>query len=85
MKADILYTLLCALAALALLMVGLGVKMLFKKHGEFKHHCSSIDPYTGERGGCACGKAIEAQCSKAGKHTPLEVNDHLMEELRIKK
>ena len=81
MSAVLLYTLLCAFAAIALLMLGLGIKMIFKKHGEFKRHCSSMDPYTGEGGGCVCGKAMTKRCSQADKYTPLEVNDHLMDEI----
>ena len=27
---------------------GIGIKMIIKKNGEFKRHCSSVDPLTGE-------------------------------------
>ena len=40
-----------------------------------------MDPYTGEGGGCVCGKAMTKRCSQADKYTPLEVNDHLMDEI----
>jgi hypothetical protein len=36
---------------------GIAIKMFLKKGGEFKKQCSSIDPETGERIGCTCGKA----------------------------
>jgi len=36
---------------------GIAVKMFLKKGGEFKKQCSSVDPDTGERFGCTCGKA----------------------------
>ncbi len=76
----VLITLVCAFSAVALLMVGLGVKILFKKHGEFKRHCSSMDPYTGERGGCVCGKTANVKCKKK-TYDPLEVNEELRSEL----
>ncbi len=34
---------------------GIGVKMLFKKDYTFKKQCSTVDPNTGKRLGCACG------------------------------
>ena len=77
----LLYTLLLALAVVAIMMLGLGIKMVCKKRGEFKRHCSSVDPYTGEGGGCVCGKAMKKNCGKATGYTPLEVNDNLMDEI----
>ena len=61
-------------------MVGLGVKMLFKKHGEFKRHCSSMDPYTGKAAGCVCGKAVGDKCKGGKRYSPLEVNEELLRE-----
>jgi len=60
------------------MMLGLGVKVLFRKHGEFKRHCSSMDPYTGEKGGCVCGRAAKAHCDKEGGYSPLEVNENML-------
>jgi hypothetical protein len=40
-----------------LAIAGIAIKMFLKKGGEFKKQCSSIDPGTGERFGCTCGKA----------------------------
>lgn len=77
----ILFTLLFAVAIVALLILGLGVKMLFLKHGEFKRHCSSMDPYTGKGGGCICAKASNVKCKNAEKYSPLEVNNNLMNEM----
>jgi len=34
---------------------GIGIKMLFKKDYIFKKQCSTVDPNTGKRLGCACG------------------------------
>lgn len=75
-----LITLLCAIAIVALLLVGLGVKILFKKNGEFKRHCSSVDPYTGERSGCVCGKSVADTCKGTPQYHPLEVNKELLDE-----
>lgn len=77
----VLTTLLLALALVALMFLGLGVKMIFKKHGEFKRHCSSMDPYTGKGGGCVCAKAANVKCKNAEKYSPLEVNNNLMDEI----
>ena len=35
---------------------GIAIKMFFKKDYTFKKQCSSVDPKTGKRLGCACGK-----------------------------
>lgn len=77
----ILLTLLCAIVITALLIVGLGVKMFFKKKGEFKRHCSGMDPYTGKSSGCVCGKAANTKCKEEKKYSPLEVNGELMKEV----
>ncbi len=74
-------TLLFALGSVALLMAGLGVKMIFKKDGEFKRHCSSMDPYTGQSAGCICAKAANVKCKNQPKYSPLEVNENLMKEI----
>ena len=76
-----LITLLLALALFALMMLGLGIKMLLTRRGEFKRHCSSMDPYTGERAGCVCGRAAQSQCEKKEHYSPLEVNENLMDEV----
>ena len=65
-----------------MLMAGLGVKMLLKRNGEFKRHCASHDPYTGESSGCACGKQRQAACTHGKeRYQPLDVNQTLMEEI----
>ena len=76
-----LITLLLALAFVALMMLGLGIKMLLTHRGEFKRHCSSMDPYTGERAGCVCGRAVQPRCEKKELYSPLEVNENLMDEV----
>lgn len=76
--------LLSALVVVLLCFAGLGIKILLKPRGEFKRHCSSIDPYTGEGGGCVCANAKSAACNKSNKHPyqPLDVNENLMKELQ---
>lgn len=65
----------------ALFLIGLGVKMLVKKNGEFKKQCSVVDPLTGERVGCTCGKKATDVCKNEPKHYPLEINKEVLEEL----
>lgn len=48
--------LLITIVLLALAISGIAIKMFLKKGGEFKKQCSSVDPDTGERFGCTCGK-----------------------------
>jgi hypothetical protein len=52
------------------LAIGLiAIKMFVKKGGEFKKSCSSVDPDTGERFGCTCGKSKGETCeNKSGSH-----------------
>ena len=78
MQNTLIITLLFALAVVALMMLGLGVKMLFRKHGEFKRHCSSMDPYTGRSAGCVCHRAANVKCKEEGHYSPLEVNENLL-------
>lgn len=74
--------LIAAFAAMTLAFAGLGIKILVRKHGEFKRHCSNMDPYTGKSEGCGC--AARNICTEKNRHyNPLEVNKELMEELRI--
>lgn len=75
-----------ALAVVSLCLAGLGIKILLKKRGEFKRHCSSMDPYTGKGGGCVCAKASNNACNNRKQHPyqPLEVNEEMMKELTNK-
>ena len=52
-----LKVLLITIVLLAIAVSAIGIKMFVKKGGEFKKSCSTIDPDTGERIGCSCGKA----------------------------
>ncbi len=52
-----LKVILITVVLLALAIAGIAIKMFLKKGGEFKKQCSSVDPDTGERIGCTCGKS----------------------------
>jgi hypothetical protein len=82
MDKTIVITILCAVAVVALMMLGLGIKMFVRKHGEFKRHCSGMDPYTGESAGCVCHKAANVKCKEEDRYSPLEVNENLLSETR---
>lgn len=58
----ILKVLLLATVLIGLSIAGIAIKMFLKKGGEFKKSCSSVDPDTGQRLGCTCGKAEGAAC-----------------------
>ena len=86
----ILLTLILSIIVMAFMMIGLGIKRLFTKKGEFKRPCSNVDPYTGQGGGCLCRqqktgeKATKGtpRCPASTKgHTPLEINQEFLEEI----
>lgn len=51
-----LFVMIIAVAAVGLMMAGLGVKMLMHKEKEFKRPCANADPTTGRCAHCTCGK-----------------------------
>jgi hypothetical protein len=53
----ILNVLIISIIFIGLAFSGIAIKILFKKNGEFKKSCSSIDPETGSPYGCSCGNA----------------------------
>ena len=70
-----------AFGVVAFAIAGLGIKMFFIKGAEFKRHCDSVDPKTGERIGCTCGhNSVLDNCKHGKKYHPLEINKELMEE-----
>ena len=69
-----------AIALLGLAFAGIAIKMIVRRGGEFKRHCSSTDPYTGQSAGCICGKAKPTNCPEHKKHIPLEINEELLKE-----
>lgn len=50
----ILIVLAVTIGVLALMMGGLGLKMLLKKEKEFKRPCANADPKTGRCANCTC-------------------------------
>ncbi|MDY0101542.1 MAG: hypothetical protein RBS07_01300 [Lentimicrobium sp.] len=58
----ILKVIILTVLIVGLSIAGIAVKMFFKKGGEFKKSCGSVDPHTGQRIGCSCGKAEGASC-----------------------
>ena len=62
----ILIILAIAVGIFALMMAGLGIKMLFKKEKEFKRPCANADPKTGRCANCTCGR----------KETPTVLKDN---------
>ncbi|MBQ9312914.1 MAG: hypothetical protein IJ213_07720 [Bacteroidales bacterium] len=77
----LLATFIISIVLLIICLAFIGVKMIFKKNGEFKKQCSSIDPYTGERIGCMCGHSnvLTSDCPNK-KHSVLEVDKDLLKE-----
>lgn len=54
--------LLITIVFLALAFAGFAIKMFFKKGGEFKKQCSTVDPRTGQPLGCSCGGNGDGSC-----------------------
>lgn len=50
----ILIVALIAVGVVALMMAGLGLKMLLHKEKEFKRPCANADPETGHCANCTC-------------------------------
>ena len=81
MGKEVLIVFVATLTVVLLAFVGIGIKMLLRRRGEFKRACASRDPYTGDGGGCACAakKVCEERENRA--YQPLEVNETLLEEI----
>ena len=54
-------TILIAIAIIALMMGGLGIKMLMGRSKEFKRPCTNADPKTGKCAHCTCDKKDSCQ------------------------
>jgi len=62
---------------MAIVFAGFAIKMFFKKDGEFKKQCSTVDPYTGKNLGCSCvGAPGDGSCRNDD-----EPHDHNHEKL----
>lgn len=49
--------LIVAAGVVALMFIGLGLKMLLRKEEEFKRPCTNADPKTGKCAHCTCDKS----------------------------
>lgn len=80
---ELFILLLIVFIIVALCFAGLSIKILVRKKGEFKRHCSSMDPYTGKGTGCVCANKFDSICNNRKQHPyqPLEVNKELMNEM----
>jgi hypothetical protein len=76
---EILFVTGIAAIVVALAVVGLGIKVLLHRNGEFKRPCTSRDPYTG-KSNCQCGKISSERCRHKG-YSPLEVNSEMLDEI----
>lgn len=57
--------LIITIVLIAIAIAAIAVKMFLKKGGEFKKQCSSVDPETGQRFGCTCGKEDGEACENS--------------------
>lgn len=55
----ILIVLAITVSTLALMMAGLGIKMLLRKEKDFKRPCANADPKTGRCEHCTCKKGVD--------------------------
>ncbi len=80
--------LLLSIIIMAIVFAGFAVKMFFKKDGEFKKQCSSVDPHTGKRLGCSCaGTPGDGSCrnndDKDGGHIHTKISPALAQIKKI--
>jgi hypothetical protein len=47
---------------------GIAIKMFLKKGGEFQKSCGSVDPESGQRIACTCGKPSDEVCDNKKQH-----------------
>ena len=52
----IIIVLVISVGVVALMVAGLGIKMLARKEKEFKRPCANADPKTGKCAHCTCGR-----------------------------
>ncbi|MFA8299271.1 MAG: hypothetical protein ACEPOV_03845 [Hyphomicrobiales bacterium] len=67
MASKLLLVIVLAIIIIGLAVAGIAIKMFVKKGGEFKKSCGSIDPATGKKVSCTCGKPEEEQCHNKKK------------------
>lgn len=55
--------------------IGIVIKMLLKKGGEFQKSCGSVDPTTGKRIACTCGKMDDERCNNKKRYEDIEFEE----------
>jgi hypothetical protein len=65
--------LLITIVFLALAFAGFAIKIFFKKGGEFKKQCSTVDPKTGQPLGCSCGGNGDGSCRNEDEETSSKI------------
>lgn len=63
-----LQLLLVTIVILGIAIAAIAIKMFVKKGGEFQKSCGSVDPDTGQRTSCSCGKSSEESCQNKHKY-----------------
>ena len=62
---------------IALAVLGIAVKMLLRRNGEFTTSCSSVDPATGKSRPCTCaGNDDEARCENRQTNVKTGEDEH---------
>ena len=67
--------LIITIVILGLGIAGIAIKMFVKKDGEFQKSCGSVDPGTGQRTSCSCGKSTDEMCHNKHKFQDVEFEE----------
>lgn len=70
-----LNVLIITIVLLGVAIAGIAIKMFLKKDGEFQKSCGSIDPDTGQKSACSCGKSSEEMCHNKHKSQEVEFEE----------
>lgn len=78
----IVLTLVITMVLLLTCIAALAVKTIAGR-GVLRRQCAGIDPYSGQRSGCACSELHKSACRQRDSkpYQPLAVNETLMEEI----
>jgi hypothetical protein len=63
-----LQVLVISIILVGLAVAGIAIKMFMKKGAEFQKSCGSVDPTSGQRVACTCGKPEEERCENKDSH-----------------
>lgn len=67
--------LLVTIVLLGIAIAGIAIKMFVKRGGEFQKSCGSVDPDTGQRTTCSCGKSSDEMCKNKHKYQDVEFEE----------